>query len=315
MTAHQLHEYSSASDHDDEDIDNEDINGEDDAIPSSEDEDFDLYNPRYTNVHRRELEERTDETHTPQIGNETNINVNETETLQTGKERHSNGHSILLIDVFSNDDMESYCEHVLLHMYDLWTNWKSNLKRYNITKPKRTLRQALDHVHSRLQKEEWHWLITEIYSKDAQKVSKKQVPEILLIELTIRKRGFIEQEVAQKVFKSKSRDSVVSYGGRVKAKDIRGPSRTRVKLEVELNATRKTNEVLIDRVTTVKIENENLRKHVESIEAEMGKFKDWVSKQLNITIPPCTNIKNIHEDAGSLFQVLMLFHYLATRYN
>ncbi|KAJ8424927.1 hypothetical protein Cgig2_021934 [Carnegiea gigantea] len=90
-----------------------------------EDEDLDLHNPRYTNVHSRELEEHTDETHTAQIGKEMNINANETETLQTGKERHSN---------------ESYREHVLLHMYDLWTNWRSDLKRYNITKLKRTLR-------------------------------------------------------------------------------------------------------------------------------------------------------------------------------
>ncbi|KAJ8420963.1 hypothetical protein Cgig2_012933 [Carnegiea gigantea] len=170
--------------------------------------------------------------------------------LKLGKKRTSmlmrlrhfkQGKKGIAMDVFSNDDMESYCEHVLLHMYDFWTNWRSDLKRYNITKLKRTLR---------LQKEEWYWLITEIYSKDPHKVSKKQVPEILLIERTIRKRGSIEQKsklyrqvarelVAQKVFKSKSRDSVVGYGGVVKAKNIRGPSRTRVELEVELNATRK----------------------------------------------------------------------------
>ncbi|KAJ8429683.1 hypothetical protein Cgig2_004482 [Carnegiea gigantea] len=93
------------------------------------------------------------------------------------------------------------------------------------------------------------------------------------------------------VFKSKSRDSVVGYGG-VKAKYIRGPSCTAVELEVELNAVRKKNEVLVDRVTTVETENENLRNCVESVEAEMGKFKDWASKQLNITIPPCTNTEN-----------------------
>ncbi|KAJ8430959.1 hypothetical protein Cgig2_003543 [Carnegiea gigantea] len=131
----------------------------------------------------------------------------------------------------------------------------------------------------------------------------KQVPEILPIELTISKRGSIEREVAQKVFKSKSRDSIVGYGGGIKAKDIRGPSRTRVELEVELNATREKNEVLVDCVTTVETENENLRNRVESLEAEMGKFKDLVSKQLNIH----------HEDVGSSFQALVLFHYLVTR--
>ena len=43
--AHQLCVHSSASNHDDEDINNEDINGEDDAMPSSEDEDLNLHNP------------------------------------------------------------------------------------------------------------------------------------------------------------------------------------------------------------------------------------------------------------------------------
>ena len=95
MITHQLYEYSRASDHDDEDIDNEDINGEDDVIPSSEDENLDLHNPRYTNVLSREIEEHTDETYTPQNGKEMNINANESETLQIEKERNSNGQSIL----------------------------------------------------------------------------------------------------------------------------------------------------------------------------------------------------------------------------
>ena len=71
---------------------------------------------------------------------------------------------------------------------------------------------------------------------------------------------------------------MVGYGGGVKAKDIKGPSCARVELEVELNGTRKKNEAIVDRVTTVETENENLRNRVEFIEAEMGKFKDWVSK-------------------------------------
>lgn len=77
---------------------------------------------------------------------------------------------------------------------------------------------------------------------------------------------------------------MVGYGGGVKAKYIRAPSRTRVELEVELNAARKKKEVLVDHVTRVKIGNENLRNRVESVEAEMGKFKDW--------IPSFANIKN-----------------------
>ncbi|KAJ8445927.1 hypothetical protein Cgig2_009856 [Carnegiea gigantea] len=196
--------------------------------------------------------------------------------------------------------MESYREHVLLHMYDLWTNWRSDLKRYNITKPKRTLRQALDHVPSGLQKVEWHWLITEIYSKDPHKkaraknsANRANYKKERLHRIGSKPFRQVAWElVAQKVFKSKSRDSVVGYGGGVKAKDIIGPSCTRVELEVELNATRKKNEVLVDRVTIVETENESRRNRVEAVEAEMGKFKDWVSKQLNINIPSYANTKN-----------------------
>ena len=68
--------------------------------------------------------------------------------------------------------MKVYREHVLEHMHWLWTNWRADLKRYNITKPGRSLRQALDHVPSGLDKHEWEWLVKEIYSKDPHKVSK-----------------------------------------------------------------------------------------------------------------------------------------------
>ncbi|KAJ8421977.1 hypothetical protein Cgig2_028262 [Carnegiea gigantea] len=44
---------------------------------------------------------------------------------------------------------------------------KADLKRYNITKLGRSLRQALDHVPSGLDRHEWEWLVKEIYSKDA----------------------------------------------------------------------------------------------------------------------------------------------------
>ncbi|KAJ8432754.1 hypothetical protein Cgig2_011677 [Carnegiea gigantea] len=65
--------------------------------------------------------------------------------------------------------MEVHREHVLEHMHALWTNWRADLKRYNITKPGRSLQQALDHVPSGLDKYEWEWLVKEIYSKDPHK--------------------------------------------------------------------------------------------------------------------------------------------------
>ena len=72
---------------------------------------------------------------------------------------------------------------------------------------------------------------------------------------------------------------MVGYGGGVKEKDIRGSSHTRVELEVELNAIRKKKwSSLVNRAATVETENENLWNHVESVEAEMRKSNDWVSK-------------------------------------
>ncbi|XP_021746660.1 uncharacterized protein LOC110712505 [Chenopodium quinoa] len=52
-------------------------------------------------------------------------------------------------------------------------------------------------------------------------------------------------EVAQKVIKSKSRDRVIGYGGGIKLKDIQGPQPSREELQVELNASKKQNQVLI----------------------------------------------------------------------
>jgi len=66
--------------------------------------------------------------------------------------------------------MEVYHEHVLKHMNELWVNRRADLKRYNITKPRRSLRQGLDYVPNGLDKAEWEWLVKEIYSKDAHKV-------------------------------------------------------------------------------------------------------------------------------------------------
>ena len=63
--------------------------------------------------------------------------------------------------------------------------------------------------------------------------------------------------VAEKIFKSKSRSQVLGIGG-VKPKDMRGPNTTRVELEVELNATKRKNEVLTDHLATVE-ENEKLQ--------------------------------------------------------
>lgn len=73
--------------------------------------------------------------------------------------------------MFSNENMESYRQHVLDHMKALWTNWRSDLLRYNVTKKKITLQAAYNRKPPNgLDRNEWRWLIKEIYSKPTFKV-------------------------------------------------------------------------------------------------------------------------------------------------
>ncbi|KAL2899173.1 Lebercilin-like protein [Bienertia sinuspersici] len=76
-------------------------------------------------------------------------------------------------DVFCNENMESYREHVLNHMKELWINWRSDLLRYNVTNKKITLKAAFNRKPPNgLDEKEWKWLIKEVYSsEDFKKVS------------------------------------------------------------------------------------------------------------------------------------------------
>ena len=107
---------------------------------------------------------------------------------------------------------------------------------------------------------------------------------------------FFNLQVAGKVLKSKSRSQVLGHRGGVKPKDVRGSYSTRVEREVELNATRRKNEGVIDRLATVEAKNENLQNCMESIETEMMKIRDLVFQQFN-TSPPSV-ARDGHETLG-----------------
>ncbi|KAL2893032.1 Myocilin, partial [Bienertia sinuspersici] len=91
-------------------------------------------------------------------------------------------------------------------------------------------------------------------------------------------------EVAQRVFKSKSRDRVVGFGGGIKLKDIKGPQPSREELEVELNTMKKQNQVLESRVEALQAENNDLKGRVGSVEAQMKRFEDMMMNQLNVNL-------------------------------
>ena len=82
----------------------------------------------------------------------------------------------------------------------------------------------------------------------------------------------------------------------MKPKDIRGQYSTRAELEVELNAARRKNEVLTDRLTTVEAENEKFQNRIESVEMELMKVKEFMAQQFN-TRPPSTSC-NGNETSG-----------------
>ncbi|KAL2894504.1 Mitochondrial distribution and morphology protein 34, partial [Bienertia sinuspersici] len=86
----------------------------------------------------------------------------------------------------------------------------------------------------------------------------------------------------KRVFKSKSLDRVVGFGGGIKLKDIKGPQPSRDELEVELNTTKKQNQVLESRVEALEVENNDLKDRVGSVEAQMKRFKYMMMNQLNV---------------------------------
>ncbi|KAJ8432745.1 LOW QUALITY PROTEIN: hypothetical protein Cgig2_011668 [Carnegiea gigantea] len=230
--------------------------------------------------------------------------------------------------------MEVYREHVLEHMHALWTNWRADLKRYNITKPGRSLRQALDHVPSGLdkvgvacerdlfegspqgfikasarnsanrsyyKKDRLHRTGSKPYRQVAWELGAKTGNELSFLQMfrETHKKGteFATREIAQKY--------VLGLGGEVKPKDVRGSYSTRAELEVELNVTRRKNEVLTDRLATVEAENEKLQNRVESVETEMMKIKDLVFQQFNTRPPSMLN--------GKFTYFTCLFHLLFAR--
>ncbi|KAL2895049.1 Ribosomal RNA large subunit methyltransferase G, partial [Bienertia sinuspersici] len=91
-------------------------------------------------------------------------------------------------------------------------------------------------------------------------------------------------EVAQRVFKSKSRDRVVGFRGGIKLKDIKGPQLRREELEVEVNTTKKQNQVLESRIEALQAENNDLKGRVGSVEAQMKRFEDMMMNQLNVNL-------------------------------
>ncbi|XP_056697229.1 uncharacterized protein [Spinacia oleracea] len=70
-------------------------------------------------------------------------------------------------DVFTNESMDIYKQHVLGHMRELWTNWRSDLLRNNVTKKGITLEVAdKGEPPSGLDDKDWKWLIKEVYSDE-----------------------------------------------------------------------------------------------------------------------------------------------------
>ncbi|KAJ8444262.1 LOW QUALITY PROTEIN: hypothetical protein Cgig2_024588 [Carnegiea gigantea] len=190
---------------------------------------------------------------------------------------------IILNVVFPNDDMEVYYEHVLEQMHALWT-----IRRADLKEPGKSLRRALDHVPCGLDKYEWEWLAKEIYSKDPHK------------------KASARNSVNRSCHKKDRLHRTGSKPHRLLKRFSSQNPKVRAELEVELNATRRKNEVLTDCLATVEAKNEKLQNSVESVETEMMKIKDLVLQQFN-TRPPSIACDG-HETRGSnLISIFILF--------
>ncbi|KAL2943709.1 GTPase Obg [Bienertia sinuspersici] len=194
--------------------------------------------------------------------------------------------------------MESYREHVLNHMKELWINWRSDLLRYNVTHKKITLKAAFNRKPPNgLDKKEWKWLIKKVYSSEDFKGGNKGMkPKSVDIFHSTRKKGtslpnvetakkldeiretmekdpsLSDVQISQKVFNSKSRDRVLGFGGGMKVADLRGQRPSREELEAELNSTKKQNQILKDRMEAIQDENNQLKGRIGSVESQMKMY-------------------------------------------
>ncbi|XP_056687097.1 uncharacterized protein [Spinacia oleracea] len=78
-------------------------------------------------------------------------------------------------------------------------------------------------------------------------------------------------EVAQKEFKSKSRDRVLGFEGGITLKEKSGQP-SRVELQSKLNEANKQKHVLTNRVDTVQEENNALKSRMSSVEDELNEL-------------------------------------------
>ncbi|KAL2933411.1 Proteasome subunit alpha 2 [Bienertia sinuspersici] len=221
-----------------------------------------------------------------------NVDGNDLEEAQTNQE-----------DVFYNENMESYREHVLNHMKELWINWRSDLLRYNVTNKKITLKAAFNRKSlNGLDEKEWKWLIKEVYSSEDFKGGNNGMKPMLVdIFHSTRKKGtsLPNVETAKKLDEIRetmkkdpslsdvqSRDRVVGFGGGMKVADLRGQRPSREELEAELNSTKKKKQILEDRMGAIQDENNQLKGRISSVESQMKMFQDMLVNQLNVTLTP-----------------------------
>ncbi|KAL2929406.1 Glycerol-1-phosphate dehydrogenase [NAD(P)+] [Bienertia sinuspersici] len=234
-----------------------------------------------------------------------------------------------VMDVFSNENMESYREHVLDHMKELWINWRSDLLRYNVKNKKISLQVAYNQKPPNgLDKNDWRWLIKEVYSTDKfKKVSARNSTNRLHYQKELAHRTGskpfrqgankgIKTDLVNVFYTTRKKDNSLpnvettqkhdeireilekdpllphvehkgclnlnheielwDFGGGIKLKDIKGPQPSREELEVELDTTKKQNQVLESRVEALQAENNDLKGRVGSVEAQMKRFEDMM---------------------------------------
>ncbi|KAL2906005.1 Autophagy-related protein 11, partial [Bienertia sinuspersici] len=214
-----------------------------------------------------------------------------------------------LMVCFSNENMESYLEHVLDHMKELWIHWRSDLLRYNVKNKNITLQVVYNQKPPNgLDKNDWRWLIKEVYSTDkfkkvsarnstnrlhyqkelSHRTGSKPFRQVIWKDLGANKG--IKPDLVNVFYTTCKNGNSLPMLRRHKNmmkfekywKKIRHFPMLREELEVELNTTKKQNQVLESRVEALQVENNDLKGRVGSVEAQMKRFEDMMMNQLNV---------------------------------
>ncbi|KAM3250893.1 hypothetical protein P3L10_004963 [Capsicum annuum] len=197
-------------------------------------------------------------------------------------------------DKFESDDMNDHRDHIFEWMNELWNKWRGHLHifRNKRNTTNRANLTVLHHIGSKSIREIMYQQggkdenppdLGTIFYETRKKDNKLVEPEAIekhvrLIEEIVKAEPSLPTiEIVEKCWGPQNRSHVVFFGGRVKAKDMKGGTSLKTELLSALHSTREDNKSLIeenksvnDRLSTLEDEMEKIRKMQEFFAAQQS---------------------------------------------